>query len=135
MFSLIKAQSLDFNENISQIKERLSQKNITIFAEIDHSAEAEKVGLILPKTKVLIVGNPKIGTLLMQENPEFALHLPLKILITESEKGIIIDYQEIVPLAKQYGLDKTLPIAEKVDNLMNSITLGDFDKILIDNKK
>lgn len=132
---IFSAQNTQFEEKVSEIKAKLTEKNIQIFAEINHSEEAKKVGLELPKTIVLIVGNPKVGTLLMQENKEFALHLPLKILITEEKKDmIIIDYQEITPLAKQYGLIKTLPIAEKVDKLMNSIILGDLGEFLLENK-
>lgn len=131
---IFSAQSIQFEETISEIKEKLAEKNIQVFAEINHSEEAKKVGLELPKTIVLIVGNPKMGTLLMQENKEFALYLPLKILITEEKKDmIIVDYQEITPLAKQYGLTKTLPIAEKIDKLMNSIILGDLGEFLLEN--
>lgn len=116
-----------FDETLAKVKKKLTEKNIQIFAEINHSEEAKKVGLDLPKTIVFIVGNPKVGTLLMQENQEIALYLPLKILIAERKQGgILVDYQEITPLAKQYRLEKTLPIAEKIDTVMNSIILGDF---------
>lgn len=118
---LMTAQSVEFSAKVNEINQKLMQKNIQVFAEINHSNEAEKVGLSLPKTIVLIVGNPKVGTMLMQENQQIALHLPLKILITEKEGKILVDYQEITPLAKKYKLKKSLPIAKKIDETMKSI--------------
>lgn len=118
---IFSAQSIQFEEKVSEIKEKLAEKNIQIFAEINHSEEAKKVGLELPKTIVLIVGNPKMGTLLMQENQDFALELPLKILITENNNTIKVNYQEITPLAKKYKLKKSLPIAKRIDEVMKQI--------------
>lgn len=115
------AQSASIEETITLIKKDLEGKSIQVFTEIDHSTEAEKVGLSLPKTKVLVIGNPKVGTLLMQENQEFALHLPLKILITEKNGKTIIKYEKITPLAKKYKLKKTLPIAQKIDETIGNI--------------
>lgn len=118
MFS---AQNTQFEQKLSEIKAKLTDKNIQIFAEINHSEEAKKVGLELPKTIVLVVGNPKVGTLLMQENQYFAKELPLKILITEKEGQVMVDYQEITPLAKKYKLKKSLSIAKKIDEVMKQI--------------
>lgn len=118
---IFSAQNTQFEEKVSELKAKLTKKNIQIFAEINHSEEAKKVGLELPKTTLLIVGNPKVGTLLMQENQEFALHLPLKILITEKKGKVVINYQEIMPLAKKYKLKKSLPIAKKIDEAMKQI--------------
>jgi uncharacterized protein (DUF302 family) len=61
----------------------LQAKGIKLFALIDHSGEAEKAGLRMPPTKLLIFGNPKGGTPLMLAVPAIALDLPLKILVWE----------------------------------------------------
>lgn len=114
----------DFKETLIKLKEYLGEKNLKIFAEIDHSKEAEKVGLNLAPTKVLIVGNPKVGTALMQENQAIALHLPLRILVYENN-GVRINYQRIAPLVKAQNMGKSLPTAEKIDEVMLSI----IDKI------
>lgn len=117
-----KKSSHSFEESITKLKQGLNHHQITIFSEINHSNEAEKVGLTLPKTMVFIVGNPKVGTMLMQENQDIALHLPLKILVKENTDGQTeIIYQKLEPLAMQYGLEKTLPTAQKIDNLMDMI--------------
>lgn len=113
-----------FEKSVSNLKYWLKHHKITLFSEINHSSEAEKVGLTLPKTMVFIVGNPKVGTMLMQENQDIALHLPLKILVKENTDGQTeIIYQKLEPLAVQYGLEKTRPTAKKIDYLMDMIII------------
>jgi len=63
------------------------QSESTLFALVDHSGEAQKVGLKMPPTKWLIFGNPKAGTPLMLASPSSALDLPLKILIWPDATG------------------------------------------------
>jgi uncharacterized protein (DUF302 family) len=67
----------------------LQAGGITLFAVIDHSGEAEKIGLKMPSTKVLIFGNPKGGTPLMLASPSVAIDLPLKILVAEDPAGYV----------------------------------------------
>jgi uncharacterized protein (DUF302 family) len=72
---------------VERLEELLKQKGIKLFALIDHSGEAEKAGLTMPPTKLLIFGNPKGGTPLMTAAPSVAIDLPLKILVAEDEAG------------------------------------------------
>jgi uncharacterized protein (DUF302 family) len=65
----------------------LKAKGITLFALIDHSGEAEKAGLRMPPTKLLIFGNPKGGTPVMLAAPTIAIDLPLKVLVWEDAGG------------------------------------------------
>ena len=74
-------------ETVSKLETILKAKNIKLFAVIDHSGEAEKAGLRMPNTKLLLFGNPKGGTPLMLAAPSVALDLPLKILVAEDEQG------------------------------------------------
>ncbi len=74
-------------ETISRLKAVLEAKNIALFAHIDQSAEAQKVGLSLRPTQLLIFGNPKSGTPLMAYAPLCALDLPLKALAWDDELG------------------------------------------------
>ena len=75
------------DETVTRIEAMLKEKGITLFALIDHSGEAEKVGLKMRPTKLLIFGSPKAGTPLMQAAPSIALDLPLKILVRQDETG------------------------------------------------
>ena len=74
-------------DTVEKLKSMLQAKGVTLFAIIDHSGEAEKVGLKMPPTKVLIFGNPKGGTPLMLASPSVAIDLPLKILVAEDPAG------------------------------------------------
>src|SRR6266404_1559496 len=75
------------DETVERLKEILLAKGITLFALVDHSGEAEKVGMKMRPTKLLIFGNPNAGTPLMLAAPSVAIDLPLKILIWEDDQG------------------------------------------------
>jgi uncharacterized protein (DUF302 family) len=74
-------------ETVERLKSLLSQKMIQVFADIDHAAGAQKVGLSLRPTRVLIFGNPQAGTPLMQSQPTIGLDLPLRVLVWEDAVG------------------------------------------------
>jgi len=71
------------DETVQRLQSLLTEKSVTIFAIVDHSGEAAKVGLQMRPTRLLIFGNPKGGTPLMQAAPTTAIDLPLKALIWE----------------------------------------------------
>src|SRR5579871_884217 len=75
------------DETVSRLKEILAAKGIKLFAEIDHSGEAEKAGFKMLPTKLLIFGNPKAGTPIMLAAPLSAIDLPLKILVRQDGAG------------------------------------------------
>jgi uncharacterized protein (DUF302 family) len=75
------------DETVEKLKSILSAKGVTLFALVDHSGEAEKAGMKMRPTKLLIFGSPKAGTPLMLAAPSLALDLPLKILVWEDEGG------------------------------------------------
>ena len=75
------------DETVRKLQAILAQKGLEIFAVIDHSGEAEKVGLKMPPTKVVIFGSPKAGTPLMIAAPSLAIDLPLKALVAEDAEG------------------------------------------------
>lgn len=71
------------DETVARFQSLLGSKGVKLFALIDHSGEAEKAGLHMPPTKLLIFGNPKGGTPLMLAAPSIAIDLPLKALVWE----------------------------------------------------
>ena len=77
------------DETVERLKSILQAKGVTLFALVDHSGEAQKVGLTMPSTKLLIFGNPKGGTPLMLASPSIALDLPLKILVAQDKDGTV----------------------------------------------
>jgi uncharacterized protein (DUF302 family) len=78
-------QSVD--ETVRCIENLLRDRNVKIFDVIDHSGEAAKAGLKMPNTKLVIFGNPAVGTPVMLAAPSAALDLPLKLLVSEDENG------------------------------------------------
>ena len=81
------ASNHSVEETVEKLKGILTQKGVTLFALVDHSGEAEKAGMKMRPTKLLIFGSPKAGTPLMLAAPSIALDLPLKILVWEDEAG------------------------------------------------
>ncbi|HDL4362691.1 TPA: DUF302 domain-containing protein [Mannheimia haemolytica] len=77
----------DFQTTVTTLTNTLKEKGMTIFAEIDHQAAAKQAGLEMQPATVLVYGTPKAGTPLMVKDPMLALQLPLKVLITEPNKG------------------------------------------------
>jgi uncharacterized protein (DUF302 family) len=97
------------DQTVENLKNILQSKGITIFAVIDHSGEAEKVGMKMPPTKLLIFGSPKAGTPLMLAAPSIAIDLPLKILIWEDAHGKVwVTYNSPVYLQERHGLPSDL---------------------------
>ena len=75
------------DQTVEKLKGILQAKGVTLFALVDHSGEAEKVGIKMRPTKLLIFGSPKAGTPLMLAAPSIAIDLPLKILVWEDQPG------------------------------------------------
>ena len=112
---------LAFEETVAALQKTLNSKGITIFATIDHKKAAEAVGENMQPATVLIVGNPKVGTALMQENPRLAIELPLKILIYKEEKIVRIRYEKISAIAEKYHIKQNFATAEKIDAAMQQL--------------
>jgi uncharacterized protein (DUF302 family) len=104
------------SETVECFKALLTQKGIQVFAHIDHAAEAKKVGLPLRPTQVLIFGNPKAGTPLMQSRQTMGLDLPLRALVWEDEEGKVwLTYRPVADLARQHhvnGGDETIKVLD-----------------------
>jgi uncharacterized protein (DUF302 family) len=97
------------DETVDKLKTILKSKGVTLFALIDHSGEAEKVGMKMPPTKLLIFGNPKGGTPLMLASPSVAIDLPLKILVAEDSQGKAwISYNSAEYLKERHSLPQDL---------------------------
>lgn len=75
------------DQTVQRLREMLAAKGATLFAMVDHSGEAEKAGLNMLPTKLLVFGSPKAGTPVMLAAPTSAIDLPLKILVRQDEKG------------------------------------------------
>jgi uncharacterized protein (DUF302 family) len=96
-------------ETVDKLKIILQSKGVTLFALVDHSGEAEKVGLKMPATKLLIFGNPEGGTHVMLAAPSVAIDLPLKILVAEDLQGKVwISYNSADYLKARHEVPENL---------------------------
>jgi uncharacterized protein (DUF302 family) len=96
-------------ETIDRLAAILQAKSITIFARIDQQAEAEKVGLSLRPTQLLLFGNPNAGTPLMVAEPTIALDLPLKVLAWSAADGKVwLSYNDPNYLQQRFSLSDEL---------------------------
>jgi uncharacterized protein (DUF302 family) len=97
------------DDTVHRLQQLLTAKGITIFAVIDHSGEAEKAGLHMPNTKLIIFGNPRGGTPLMLARPSIAIDLPLKILVSEdSAAKAWVSYSSAEFLTTRHDLPSNL---------------------------
>jgi uncharacterized protein (DUF302 family)/uncharacterized membrane protein YidH (DUF202 family) len=104
-----KASNHSVDETVEKLKGILLAKGATLFALVDHSGEAEKVGMKMRPTKLLIFGNPKGGTPIMLAAPSAAIDLPLKILVWEDGQGKVwASYNSPSYLQQRHGIPQEL---------------------------
>ncbi len=107
------ASRYSVEETMRRLQTAFSAKGLQIFAVVDHSGEAEKVGLKMRPTKVVIFGSPKSGTPLMVDAPSLSIDLPLKALVAEGADGkVSVTYN-----SPEYLQERHHASAELIKNL------------------
>jgi uncharacterized protein (DUF302 family) len=107
------------DETLRRLQAAFAAKGLQVFAVIDHSGEAEKAGLKMRPTKVVIFGSPKAGTPLMVAAPSLAIDLPLKVLVDEDTEGTVrVTYNSPEYLMERHGVP-----AELIKNLAGAGTV------------
>ncbi len=97
------------DQTVQKLEEILLAKGVKLFTLIDHSGEAEKAGMQMRPTKLLIFGNPKAGTPVMIASPSIAIDLPLKLLVWEgADSKVWISYNTPAYLQVRHGLPPEL---------------------------
>jgi uncharacterized protein (DUF302 family) len=103
------ASPYSVDETVKRLESVLAQRGVKVFTVIDHSGEAEKVGMKMRPTKVVIFGNPKGGTPLMVAAPTLAIDLPLKALVAKDDTGKVwISYNSPEYLQQRHGVPEDL---------------------------
>jgi uncharacterized protein (DUF302 family) len=110
---ITKPSSYSVEQTLQRLRASIESRNLKIFAQIDHSDEAQQAGLEMPPAHVLIFGGPKAGTPLMIASPLLALELPLKALVWQDAAGQVwISYESSDYLASRFAIP-----AELVQNI------------------
>lgn len=103
------ASRYSVDETLKRLLLAINEKGLQPFGLIDHSGEAEKAGLSMPPTRVLIFGSPKAGTPLMVAAPSLAIDLPLKALIAQDADGKVwVTYNSPEYLQERHGIPADL---------------------------
>jgi uncharacterized protein (DUF302 family) len=109
-------------ETMDRLVAEISAKELTVFARIDHAAGAAEVGLTLRPTELIIFGNARGGTPLMQSVQTAGIDLPLKALIWQDAAGKTwISYNEPDWIAQQHGVSDAQPVVNKMADLLSAI--------------
>ena len=105
----------DVNETINRLEAALRAKGVTIFARIDHAANAQRAHVTLRPARLLIFGNPKLGSPLLQSNPMVGLDLPMKALAWEDADGKVwLAYTAAATIAKRYRIEDRAGVVDKM---------------------
>jgi uncharacterized protein (DUF302 family) len=107
---------------IDRLIAALGRRGITVFAPIDHAAGARKAGLELADEVVVIFGDPRVGTMLMQADAAVGYELPLRILIWDAGGQTKIGYRKPTELRDDFALGDQLEVLRRMESLLEELT-------------
>lgn len=118
-----KASIYSVSDVLDRLEAIVRSKGATVFARIDHAAGAQKTGATLRPTALLIFGNPKLGTPLMQRAQTAGLDLPMKVLAYQDAAGKVwLTYANPKAMGASHGLAMDAPETVKISNVLNKLT-------------
>jgi uncharacterized protein (DUF302 family) len=118
-----KASAQSVATTVDRIESVAKEKGMTIFARIDHAAGAEKIGMKMPPSQVLIFGNPKGGTPLMLASPGTALDLPLRVAVWEDAQGKVwVSYNTVSYIKERHAISGKDELVKTLDGVLDGIT-------------
>ena len=113
--------SHDVQGTADRLENTLREKGMTVFIRINHAEGAQKVGKKLRPTELVVFGNPKVGTPLMQCSQSVAIDLPQKALIWEDEAGHVwFSYNDPRYLAKRHGITECVNVIKKIEKALSN---------------
>jgi uncharacterized protein (DUF302 family) len=117
----VKRSRFPYSETLEKLKDAIIKGGNTIFAEIDQAAAARSVGMALRPTTLIVFGNPKGGTPLMEAFPLVALDLPLKLLVWEESGEVNVSYVPVSKIAARYSVTGMDTRIETIDRAVDSL--------------
>jgi uncharacterized protein (DUF302 family) len=118
---LLTRSTSGYAETTKRLIEAITSRGLTVFARIDHAAAASEVGLELAAEEVVIFGNPRAGTPLMQRDARIGVELPLRMLIWEDSEGALLGYNDPRELATRYDVDPHHSMLEMMSGLLGQL--------------
>jgi uncharacterized protein (DUF302 family) len=101
---IVKRSASGYRETVGRLSEAIERRGLTVFGRIDHAAAARESGLELADEEVVVFGNPRAGTPLMQSDPRIGIDLPLRILVWADAEGVLLGYRDPRELAADYDV-------------------------------
>lgn len=120
---VVKESTLDFETTYTTIRDRIfNNPNLKILLELDHSKNAISNGLALRPTKLLIFGNPNLGTPLMQVSATLAIDLPQKVIVYKEKEQVFIAYNDPAYLKERHSIEGKGDVLSKIIEALDKIT-------------
>jgi uncharacterized protein (DUF302 family) len=120
---LVKVESkFPVKETLDRLAAEIEKRGLKVAARIDHAAGAKAAGMELPPTEVLLFGNPKLGTPLMQSNPAAGIDLPMKVLAWQDKAGKVwIGYNAPVSLAARHAIRDRAEVVKSMSAALSGL--------------
>jgi uncharacterized protein (DUF302 family) len=106
---------------IDRLVKTLGDRGIRVFARVDHAGGARHAGLELPDEELLIFGDPRAGTLLMQADAQVGYELPLRVLAWDAEGQTLVGYRPPGELAERYAVRERAEVLERMTGLLEQL--------------
>lgn len=121
---LTTVSSSGHGETVTRLLDAISQRGLTVFAQIDHAEAAREVDMDLPGEVVIVFGNPRAGTPLMQTDPRVGIELPLRILVWNQDGQTLVGYNDPKDLAGAYDLTMQSTTLAAMSSLLQALAAG-----------
>jgi uncharacterized protein (DUF302 family) len=118
---IVQRSAHDHAETLRRLTESVQAHGLTVFARIDHAAGAREAGLELPEEQVLVFGNPRAGTALMQDDPRIGIELPLRMLVWADEQGVAVGYEDPRELAGRFAVAVHAATLDAMAHLLDAL--------------
>jgi uncharacterized protein (DUF302 family) len=110
-----------YGETLSSLLEATAYRGLTVFAQIDHAEAAREVGMELADEAVVVFGNPRAGTPLMQEDPKIGIELPLRMLVWNDGEQTMVGYNDPRDLTRHYQVAPHAVTLEAMSALLEEL--------------
>jgi len=118
---IVRRSAFDYAETTSSLVGAIERRGLTVFARIDHAAGAREVGLQMADEHVVLFGNPRSGTPLMQSDPRIGIELPLRMLIWREGEEVLLGYNDPRELARAYDVASHQSTLEQLAMLLDDL--------------
>jgi uncharacterized protein (DUF302 family) len=119
---VVKRSTSDYADTVRALLAAIEQRGLTVFARIDHAAGAREVDMDLADEEVVLFGNPRGGTPLMQSDPRVGIELPLRILVWREGEDVLLGYRDPRELSAGYELDGLADALAQFAGLLDALT-------------